>query len=158
MTAAVMGLVGSTLHLHESRWDGRKRKEFAEIRLPLLMSLTAIRHNPSTTSTRCAGVAGVSIILRITRVKQELLHTTSQQSWRPAPTKEITQMYAKPVNDLYHRAQQRAFFTTLRTRPEGGGGRHRHLQSSTAHLVYGAARRGALKHAESSASFLDKSH
>lgn len=146
-----MGLVGSTLHLHESRWDGRKRKEFVEIRLPLLMSLTAIRHNPST---RCAGV---SIILRITRVKQELLHTSSQQSWRPAPTKEITQMYAKPVNDLYHRAQQRAFFTTLRTRP-GGGERHRHLQPSTAHLVYGAVRRGALKHAESSASFLDKSH
>lgn len=111
MTAAVMGLVGSTLHLHESRWDGRKRKEFVEIRLPLLMSLTAIQQ-------RCAGV---SIILRITRVKQELLRTSSQQSWRPAPTKEITQMYAKPVNDLYHRAQQRAFFTTLRTRPGGGG-------------------------------------
>lgn len=26
--------------------------------------------------------------------------------------KEITQMYAKPVNDLYCRAQQRPFFTT----------------------------------------------
>lgn len=30
----------------------------------------------------------------------------------PAPTKEITQIYAKPVNDLYCGAQQRAFFTT----------------------------------------------
>lgn len=31
------------------------------------------------------------------------------QTGRPAPIEEITQIYAKPVNDLYCRAQQKAF-------------------------------------------------
>lgn len=31
------------------------------------------------------------------------------QTGCPAPIEEITQIYAKPVNDLYCRAQQKAF-------------------------------------------------